>query len=266
MNFDPSSDPRAEMEMRLTAFLLGELNDAEAAQLRDVLANNPELARLHDELQRAIGLVRDTAHDVTEACGTEIAPLLLTDERRQRLLAHFKTVRMPQLKTELVDAVPRRRVLGRVVFYAAAAACVLMMASLFLPALSKAKSKALVVKQAMIEKQRELEARLAEAQPTATPSPVESEAMSVNRVLTAVPTTKEHPPRLAYIALPTLDNDVQQTPALAVGDALGRRAVGTERSGFHQCWKGRLRQRADGFQPPLGCQLRWARWRRRARG
>ena len=94
MNDSPKS-PRDEMEARLTALLLGELPDAEAAALRRELAADPELARLHARLAQTIVLVRETTAAPTGDLADQPAPLRLSDARREKLLAHFKTAPMP---------------------------------------------------------------------------------------------------------------------------------------------------------------------------
>lgn len=91
MNPDSPQTPREELEARLTALLLGELSTDEAAAVRRALAQDAELAKLHDRLQATIGLVRETVTTQTERAAEQL-PLKLSDERREKLLAHFKTV------------------------------------------------------------------------------------------------------------------------------------------------------------------------------
>ena len=82
---NPDQPSREQIEARLTALLLGELPADEAALLRWAIAHDAELKKLHDQLQLAIGLVREVAVKPTAA-----GPLKLADARRQKLLAHFQ--------------------------------------------------------------------------------------------------------------------------------------------------------------------------------
>ncbi len=91
MNPESPKTPREALEARLTALLLSELSADEAAAVRRALAQDAELAKLHDRLQATIGLVRETVTTQAEPAA-EQPPLRLSDERREQLLAHFKTV------------------------------------------------------------------------------------------------------------------------------------------------------------------------------
>ena len=84
-----------ERELRLTALLLGELSEADAAVLRLEIAANAELRKLHDELARTIGLVREARGASHEKTGPAVEPLTLSSDKRNRLLAAFKTVPLP---------------------------------------------------------------------------------------------------------------------------------------------------------------------------
>ncbi|MBI3880999.1 MAG: von Willebrand factor type A domain-containing protein [Verrucomicrobia bacterium] len=95
MNPDAPQSPRDELEAKLTALLLGELPDAEAAELRRQLAGDAELARLHDRLAQTVGLVREATASPADESAAQPAPLRLADARREKLLAHFKTLPMP---------------------------------------------------------------------------------------------------------------------------------------------------------------------------
>ena len=92
MNPDFPKDPRAELESSLTALLLGELPHDQAAALHLTLAQDTELSKLYDRLKQTIALVRETAATPAEQLAPQPAPLKLSDARRQKLLAHFKTV------------------------------------------------------------------------------------------------------------------------------------------------------------------------------
>ena len=61
MNSDFPKSPREELEARLTALLLGELSEEEAAALRRAIEADVQLGRLYDRLKQTIDLVRATA-------------------------------------------------------------------------------------------------------------------------------------------------------------------------------------------------------------
>src|SRR6266513_2739839 len=109
--------PREEVEVRLTALLLGELPDEEAAALRELIAKDAQLAGLHERLKLAVELVREAAVTATERATAPTTPLKLSGERRQKLLAHFKTVAPREFITR-----PRRREWSWLVPLGAAAA------------------------------------------------------------------------------------------------------------------------------------------------
>jgi Mg-chelatase subunit ChlD len=93
-----------DVEIKLTALLLGELPADEAAALREAIARDAELAQLYKELERTIDLVRETAVTPADETGAQPVPLKLSPERRENLHAQFKTVRPKEF------ARPRRRV------------------------------------------------------------------------------------------------------------------------------------------------------------
>jgi Mg-chelatase subunit ChlD/anti-sigma factor RsiW len=92
MNPDSPKTPREELEARLTALLLGELSADDAAAVRQAIEQDAELAKLFARLQQTVGLVREAVASPGEPASAQTAPLKLSDERRQKLLAHFKTV------------------------------------------------------------------------------------------------------------------------------------------------------------------------------
>src|SRR3954462_9672984 len=90
--------PKEELESKITALLLGELPEQEAAALRLSIAADPELSKLHDRLKLAIELVRETiATPLDEPASAAEAPRL-SEERRERLLETFKVVRPKELR------------------------------------------------------------------------------------------------------------------------------------------------------------------------
>ena len=80
--------PREELEIRITALLMGELPPDEIAALQEQIAADAELSALHARLQRAMGLLRE-ASAIPEQPAPPV-PARISDERRARLLAHFK--------------------------------------------------------------------------------------------------------------------------------------------------------------------------------
>ncbi len=97
-----------EREPPLTALLLGELSEADAAGLRQEIAANAELQKLHDELARTIGLVREAGVMLADDAGPAAEPLTLSAERREKLLATFKTVQLPVAPKKPRIAIPWR--------------------------------------------------------------------------------------------------------------------------------------------------------------
>src|ERR1051326_2570508 len=118
MNSDQSHDPGDGLEARLTALLLGELTEDEAAALRRAIEQDPALSALHERLKHALSLVREAAADPAGQTAAPPAPLKLSEDRRQKLLAHFKTVELA--------VPPRRRGVHWLVPMSAAAALVVM--------------------------------------------------------------------------------------------------------------------------------------------
>ncbi|HEX3627335.1 MAG TPA: von Willebrand factor type A domain-containing protein [Verrucomicrobiae bacterium] len=90
---NPEQPSREQIEARLTALLLGELPATEAELLRFAISRDPELQKLHDQLSSTIGFVREAMKNPTGAPVDRETPLKLAQERRQKLLEHFKTAR-----------------------------------------------------------------------------------------------------------------------------------------------------------------------------
>ncbi len=136
MNPELPPNPRAELEARLTAYLLGELPAHEAAALRQALDDDAELAKLCERLKPAIKLVYESAKTAPSSA-TATEPLKLSDDRRQKLLAHFKTIAPKEF------AAPPARKKINWLSIAAVIVMALMLAGLLLPAVSKSKSSSL---------------------------------------------------------------------------------------------------------------------------
>src|SRR5580658_1904380 len=86
---NPEPMKREDLEAKVTALLLGELPDNEAALLRELIARDAALARLHGQLKLTLELVRETTATAEPA---PAAPLKLSEGRREKLLAQFKTI------------------------------------------------------------------------------------------------------------------------------------------------------------------------------
>ena len=97
MNPESPKNPGEELELRITALLLGELSEDEAATLRETIAQDAELSRLHDRLKFAIELARETTASPSEDEMAKPDALKLAPERRAKLLAAFAAPKMIKL-------------------------------------------------------------------------------------------------------------------------------------------------------------------------
>jgi Mg-chelatase subunit ChlD len=153
MNPEIPSTPRAELEVQITALLLGELPAAHALALRELIARDPELAALHNRLSQAIGLLKSCYHEQPQAANEPVvekvgaaaqeparetagtsAPVTLSDQRRQKLLAQFKTVAPKEFKK------PLRQNFRRVINALAVAAIIMLLVAISVPNFIKARS------------------------------------------------------------------------------------------------------------------------------
>ena len=135
---NPDQPSREQIEARITALLLGELPADEAQLLRYTISQDAALKKLHDELAQTIVLVREAEKNPAAMSG-ENAPLKLSEERRQKLLAHFQTPR-PQAAKELFWL--KRIEIPHLVTVLALVAVMAVLAAMLLPALASAKRKA----------------------------------------------------------------------------------------------------------------------------
>ena len=180
---NPDKPTREEIEAKLTALLLGELPTDEARLLRWAVSQDAGLAKLHDQLKRAIGLVRE----VSVKPVTTDAALKLSDERRKNLLAHFKTPR-PAPK-ELFWL--KRLKLPALVPALVAVAIIAVVAAMLLPALSKSKSAA----------RRSLSSSMASARMKSAPAAAVDENVPASIPASPAPVALAPPPP-AEIVLP----------------------------------------------------------------
>src|SRR5262245_23127528 len=101
MNADAPQTPREELELKLTAMILGELPADEAFALGRALEHDPELRQLYERLQTTIGLVRETAKAPAHpAAAAPAEPMRLSSGRREKLLAQFKTIEPKEFEQE----------------------------------------------------------------------------------------------------------------------------------------------------------------------
>src|SRR5947207_7607494 len=96
MNPETPQIPREELEAKLTAMLLGELPAEQAMLLREIIARDPQLAALEERLKQTIEMLRQTAAKPAEQ-PSQSAPLKLSEVRREKLLASFKTLKPKEL-------------------------------------------------------------------------------------------------------------------------------------------------------------------------
>ena len=139
MNPDMPNPPREALETRLTALLLGELPPEEAAALREIIAKDAPLAALHERLTRAIDMVRGMVASETEPDAATASPPRLSEARREKLLAHFKTV----APKEFIPRPPRRE-MSWIVPLAATAAALVLLVAITTPNFTKARESARV--------------------------------------------------------------------------------------------------------------------------
>lgn len=147
MNPDNPQSPREQLEARLTALLLGEASADEAAELRAAIQNDPGLAELYHRLEETIHLVREAGPAPSAQSTPQPAPLKLSDDRRQKLLAQFKTVAPKEFARPQPRPHQRTR-FDTLIEIAAVLVLVGVLAGMLLPALSRSKSRAMYAERA----------------------------------------------------------------------------------------------------------------------
>ena len=136
MNPELPRTPREELELRVTALLLGELSATEAASVYATIASNPELTRLHDDLKQTIHLVRQATANASSPTPNQTPPPQLSEERRRVLRTHFA---IPPLKPEHRQPKPNRAF--QLLQVLSAISLVGVLGAMLLPSLGGAKSK-----------------------------------------------------------------------------------------------------------------------------
>jgi len=156
MNPELPPQPRAELEARVTAYLLGELPAHEAAAFRQQMDDDAPLAELCDKLRPAIKLLREAAA-TPETPTAETAPLKLSDERRQKLLAHFKTIQ----PKEFAPATRKQYLLfgkySRLIELAACLVLLAFLAAIMLPKFGGPKGRLIAQSSSVINNLRQLD-------------------------------------------------------------------------------------------------------------
>jgi Mg-chelatase subunit ChlD len=123
---NPEPMKREDLEAKVTALLLGEMPDNEAALLRELIARDAGVARLHGQLKLTLDLLRETAAEPEPAPSP---PLKLSSARREKLLAQFKTV-APR------EFAPAPKPMMRWQFMVGVVAALVVLAGLMLPHLA----------------------------------------------------------------------------------------------------------------------------------
>ncbi len=168
---NPEKPSREEIEAKLTALLLGELPAEEAQLLRWAISQDAALAQLHDRLKLTVGFVREVAAHPAESTPAQTVPLKLSGEKREKLLAHFKTV----LPIVFLPPLKNRRDISPFLAMAAAVALIAVLAAMLLPALAASKRKAQNISAMNEAKINEMDARLSAENTIAASPSAESE-------------------------------------------------------------------------------------------
>jgi Mg-chelatase subunit ChlD/anti-sigma factor RsiW len=162
MNDQRPTDPREQMEVRITALLLGEASPFEEAELLEAIKHDPALAAYYEEMRQMVKRVEETIQLTPfEAATTHPT---LSEERRGKLEALFKQP-APAKTIKLDSQAGRARRLGRLQHAAAIAAALVILlvaAGLLLPSLAKSKAKASRIAALNEAKAQELASRIYE--------------------------------------------------------------------------------------------------------
>ena len=80
---NPNPTPQEQMEMRVLAMLLGETDEAETAEVTELLQQDPQLQAYAEKMQKSLGLVEESAKSLWSEETT--APQQLSEDRRKVL-------------------------------------------------------------------------------------------------------------------------------------------------------------------------------------
>ena len=215
---NPDQPSREQIEARLTALLLGELPAAEAELLRWSIARDPELQKLHDQLKVTVGFVREAMKNPAGAPVERETPLKLSPERRQKLLAHFKTGR-PQKSFWL-----RRIQVSPLIPALAVVAVIALLAAVLLPVFSTASKRSFHASRgqygADVESDQSLDTTIASIRRNpAKGLPARPESAATRN-------PQESTPPLARIALPNTGSSQTQSEQNAGPEVYSQSVVG----------------------------------------
>ncbi|MBL9171126.1 MAG: von Willebrand factor type A domain-containing protein [Verrucomicrobiales bacterium] len=91
MNSNFANMGSEELEVQITALLLGELPPETAAALEQVIEKDPQLLQLRARLKKTLEFVEATVAQPSPSTESPAPPLRLSDGRRTQLLEHFKS-------------------------------------------------------------------------------------------------------------------------------------------------------------------------------
>ncbi len=190
MNPEEPITPTPELEQRLTALLLGELPEAEAAALRASVERDPEARRILSRLEKMVDLLREAQQQPAETATTPQSPLRLSESRRQVLLRQFRTIKPAAFKK------PARRPIRIMEPLAIAAILVAILIPLMTPSLGsswKLPSSVTPLPSATRGKESDI-AGLAASEPMEVPANAPAQEMFRRRYGLAAPSASPAPP------------------------------------------------------------------------
>lgn len=174
MNDQRPTDPREQMEVRLTALLLGEASAFEEAELLEAIKNDPALAAYYEAMRQTVKRVEETIQlTPVEAATTHST---LSEERRGKLEELFRQPTATKA-VKLDSRAGRTRRLGwpqHAAAIAAAMVILLCVIGLLLPSLAKPKAKSARIAALNQERALELEESIREMDAETHPPSVAS--------------------------------------------------------------------------------------------
>ncbi|MCX8109355.1 MAG: von Willebrand factor type A domain-containing protein, partial [Verrucomicrobiae bacterium] len=105
MSIKPPKHEREEIEARITAWLLGETNPGQEGELLRAIADDPDLARTKERMERTIALVKEAVSGASTVRGSGSGAPRLSEGRRKELKELFAgggEVHSTQRRTDLV--------------------------------------------------------------------------------------------------------------------------------------------------------------------